>query len=315
MKKGQASTAIAIIVVVIFIIAALIAWLLLPGSLIMTSPTGGQPPTGGTGPTIGNIPTTQGNTWCNSGEMDVLDTGGITSYAYIESNMEMFQGMYLCKGDINAMGGQEKYVFTNEDKTIWFVTTANGAILDSYIGGGNTGGSTTPPSIPTPPSGGNTGAAITKDSIMSGNGLVCDFHYKENDGSTWDFTYKSEYPKLNIQHTQTWNGTTGRWENRGDVTAVINDSVSGDMRLTDMYIIIKESGSPLNISLNTWYYDRYWHDFGDFDVGAPVEIVWIYNQTQKSNSPDYTLDCRWEDVPDSEFYLPSGVTPQESPMW
>jgi len=330
MNKGQASTAIAIIVVVVLIIAAIVAWLLLPGSPIMTP--GGQTP-GVTGPTIGNIPTTQipggqGNTWCNSGELESLNTGGIKSYAYTESNMEMFQGMYLCKGEINAVGGLEKYVYTNEDKTIWFVTDANGALIDTYIGGGNAGtgtpttpttppgggGGTTPPSIPTIPTVPTTGTnIITEVNLMSGKGVVCDFHTLE-DGFTWDFTYKVKYPRMNIQHITAGNGSTSSWEDRGDITAVINDSSTGDMKLTDMYIILKRWESwDIDPEINVWYYDRYWHDFGDYDVAAPNSIVWLYNLTQQINSPDLTLDCRWEEFSDSELYLPSGVTPQEIP--
>lgn len=124
MKKGQASTALILVVVLIIAIILIVAVVLLtqqPKSSQYVAPQTTQTPVG----------QNSANSWCIPGDSSDLSDLGVSGYATI-IGMTSFQGQSLCRANF-YMEGQTLAFYTDELTDIWYITDTSGNILASYL--------------------------------------------------------------------------------------------------------------------------------------------------------------------------------------
>jgi len=164
------------------------------------------------------------------------------------------------------------------------------------------------------------GTAITVDEIKTGRALECSF---TDAVDNWDWVYKTEYPKVRVEH-KTHNGSaTEAYIVMGDVEAIDwkgcrpwSEECDEEPEFTEMYLLLKVIPPHLEGQMqpNTWYLTPFFHDFGDFDIVRPEDLVYYIERFElwQKQSEDVSFRCQWlDDIPDSEFVLPPGTVPQK----
>ena len=162
---------------------------------------------------------------------------------------------------------------------------------------------------------------ITVDEIKTGRALVCEF---KNPLDGWDFVYKTEYPKVRVEHDINYEGAKSKFTVMGDLEAIDwkgctppYDDCLDDPEFTEMYLLMEEMPASLhyNIKTGTWYLTPDFHDFGDFDIIQPEGLIWLIDLVERNPSSwNISMTCQWRnDITDLEFQLPAGVVPELPP--
>ncbi|HHQ44853.1 MAG TPA: hypothetical protein ENN13_01795 [Candidatus Altiarchaeales archaeon] len=181
---------------------------------------------------------------------------------------------------------------------------------------------------PAPDSGATTTSTIsasaadefTLEEIKTGRALECSF---TNAIDNWDWTYKTVYPKVRVEHKRNEDNTQ-IYTVLGDVEAIDwkgcrpESEECFDVEFTEMYLMMEEVPRYMQgqVQSNIWYKTPLFHDFGDFDIVMPEALVYYIHFFEKASaqSDEVSVTCRWlSSISESEFTLPFGVTPLEVP--